>query len=497
MLAGFILPASAEDSGSASRRLGKTGARWIGQKPENQPAVARFAAPNLANRQHGGRTSSGRLKWRLPSSLSGPSSTRPEWTRASRKAPAQFRPLIRKVANLQPVDPFDDPFGDDRPQRDPAAESADQSKLAVKAAVPTDERELQPDEFAIELPEPEADEPATKEEQRKLAAEDCADTLADLKRKPLSAIELNISPPKKHRAKEINWDGGEIYDESLGEVVSIDYDAGAEKEITITFAGGERHYDRVLLDVHDFEEFQETWKEGWTKLGKDAPFCRYARPVFYSNGTVELEAIGGETFDVALADLTEEDQEFFRRAWRFPLEDRVWTDRAGSRQIVGKLYDLRHGYAYIHTTQGSIERIAVRQLSEADFWYATDGWEVPNTCRFVGETFEPRQWVESTYTWTASALCHKPLYFEEEQLERYGHSAGPYVQPIVSGAHFFATIPLLPYKMGINPPDECQYALGYYRPGNCAPYLVSPFPLSVRGGLIQAGVATGLVFLIP
>jgi hypothetical protein len=27
----------------------------------------------------------------------------------------------------------------------------------------------------------------------------------------------------------------------------------------------------------------------------------------------------------------------------------------------------------------------------------------------------------STYPYHASALCHKPLYFEEVQLERYGH----------------------------------------------------------------------------
>jgi hypothetical protein len=51
--------------------------------------------------------------------------------------------------------------------------------------------------------------------------------------------------------------------------------------------------------------------------------------------------------------------------------------------------------------------------------------------------------------------------------------------------------------MGMDPPWECQYALGYYRPGNCAPFLVPAVPISVRGGLLQAGVMTGGVFLFP
>jgi hypothetical protein len=51
--------------------------------------------------------------------------------------------------------------------------------------------------------------------------------------------------------------------------------------------------------------------------------------------------------------------------------------------------------------------------------------------------------------------------------------------------------------MGINPPNECQYALGYYRPGNCAPWLVPPIPLSVRGALVEAGAIMGGAFVIP
>jgi hypothetical protein len=104
-------------------------------------------------------------------------------------------------------------------------------------------------------------------------------------------------------------------------------------------------------------------------------------------------------------------------------------------------------------------------------------------------------WRPVTFTWTASATSHKPLYFEEVQLERYGHTWGPVLQPIVSSAHFFAVVPLLPYLMGMDPPGECQYTLGYYRPGNCAPYMLDPFPISVRGALAEAGAWTAGVFI--
>jgi len=123
--------------------------------------------------------------------------------------------------------------------------------------------------------------------------------------------------------------------------------------------------------------------------------------------------------------------------------------------------------------------------------------ELPPECTLGEQTYEPRTWAPTTFTWKASGLCHKPLYFEDVHLERYGHSWGPYLQPIISGGHFFLTIPVLPYKMGLYPPTECMYTLGYYRPGSCAPYLLDPLPISVRAGLAQAGVATGLVYALP
>ena len=128
----------------------------------------------------------------------------------------------------------------------------------------------------------------------------------------------------------------------------------------------------------------------------------------------------------------------------------------------------------------------------------TEGEDFPFECSVNdGQKVQPRCWPQVTYRWTASKLYHKPLYFEEVDLERYGHSWGPCLQPFVSGAHFFARLPVLPYCMGYTPPCERQYALGYYRPGNCAPYLVPAVPVSARGGLWQAGAAVGTAIIVP
>jgi hypothetical protein len=128
----------------------------------------------------------------------------------------------------------------------------------------------------------------------------------------------------------------------------------------------------------------------------------------------------------------------------------------------------------------------------------TEGEDYPIECSIDDGTMHAgRCWEQTTYMWKASALCHKPLYFEDEQLERYGHSFSPCFQPFVSGAHFFTHVPVLPYCMGVEPPNECIYALGHYRPGDCAPYMCNPIPISPRGALFEAGAVVGTAAAIP
>lgn len=179
------------------------------------------------------------------------------------------------------------------------------------------------------------------------------------------------------------------------------------------------------------------------------------------------------------------------------IPSREWRDRANRVVAVGKLMEVAYNHAYIEDASGQTIKVPLRTLGDDEQCFLAGWWNVPSECVLGDEIHRGRNFVPSTMTWTASALCHKPLYFEDVQLERYGHTAGPFAQPVLSGAHFFLNIAFLPYKMGINPPNECQYALGYYRPGSCAPWMVPPVPLSVRGAATQAA-AVGIIYpLIP
>jgi hypothetical protein len=125
------------------------------------------------------------------------------------------------------------------------------------------------------------------------------------------------------------------------------------------------------------------------------------------------------------------------------------------------------------------------------------GNDYPCECRLEGETFQQRRFASTMFTWKAAGYCHKPLYFEHWTLERYGHSRGFVADSFCSAAHFFVTLPVLPYKMGVELPWECVYPLGYYRPGSCAPWTVPAVPVSPRGFAVEAATITGLVFLLP
>lgn len=179
---------------------------------------------------------------------------------------------------------------------------------------------------------------------------------------------------------------------------------------------------------------------------------------------------------------------------RIPARD--WRDRSGKVIAHGRLEGVSYRLATVIDASGETVKIPLGVLGDDEQCFLAGWWNVPAECALGDEVHPGRDFIPATMTWTASALCHKPLYFEETQLERYGHTAGIF-QPALSGAHFFINIAILPYHMGINPPNECQYALGYYRPGSCAPWMVPPIPLSVRGAATQAA-AVGIIYpLIP
>lgn len=126
----------------------------------------------------------------------------------------------------------------------------------------------------------------------------------------------------------------------------------------------------------------------------------------------------------------------------------------------------------------------------------------PAIARFAeaGEEFHAsgfnRPWQTYLFAWEAPSVCHRPLYFEEVNLERYGYNHG-LLQPAYSAAHFFGRVTILPYLIGAEPPCECVYTLGHDRPGDYVPYRVHYPPPSIKGGLYQAATLSGLIFAIP
>ena len=101
------------------------------------------------------------------------------------------------------------------------------------------------------------------------------------------------------------------------------------------------------------------------------------------------------------------------------------------------------------------------------------------------------------YRWKASDLYHYPLYFEDPPLERYGHTHHELLQPFISAQRFGTQLIGLPYQMAIDPILKKTYTLGWYRPGEPAPMLLYQVPWNAEAAAVQAGVMTGMFFLVP
>lgn len=90
---------------------------------------------------------------------------------------------------------------------------------------------------------------------------------------------------------------------------------------------------------------------------------------------------------------------------------------------------------------------------------------------------------------------HHPLYFEEANLERYGVRRR-FVQPACSAAHFFGSVAMLPYQTTLHRPHQSMYFRRPYLPGVNG-LESTRRPLRLGPALVQAGVATGLMFIAP
>jgi|GEM_PF-2508036 len=115
-------------------------------------------------------------------------------------------------------------------------------------------------------------------------------------------------------------------------------------------------------------------------------------------------------------------------------------------------------------------------------------------------TSDPRlvgAWTVTEQHWSATCMRHRPLYFEEINAERYGYTPSYCFQPVLSAAHFFTTIPALPYKMAVDCPRDCIYTLGHYRPGSCVPRRKNCLPWQWDAAAVETGFVAGLILLVP
>ncbi len=106
-------------------------------------------------------------------------------------------------------------------------------------------------------------------------------------------------------------------------------------------------------------------------------------------------------------------------------------------------------------------------------------------------------WDWTVRTWAAPNTFSHPRYFEDRMLERHGHERFPCLQPLASGARFFATIPMLPYLAAVRDPWDCEYTLGYYRAGSCAPALLQRPPYMRKAVIAEAAAVTTAVLVLP
>ncbi|MFH5804961.1 hypothetical protein [Alienimonas sp. DA493] len=120
----------------------------------------------------------------------------------------------------------------------------------------------------------------------------------------------------------------------------------------------------------------------------------------------------------------------------------------------------------------------------------------PEVTPLSTEPYRPRPVLPVQYRWAAPNITYNPLYFQDVNLERYGHHHGV-LQPAASVAKFSTQLIGLPYQMALDPPHDCETPLGYYRPGDCAPKLHYQIPLNAKAALVQAAAVSGVALILP
>ena len=105
-----------------------------------------------------------------------------------------------------------------------------------------------------------------------------------------------------------------------------------------------------------------------------------------------------------------------------------------------------------------------------------------------------RAWDPLTELVDPAFVCHRRLYFQQLNFERYGWDLG-IASPFLSQAAFYFDLATLPYHVAMEPFRRFECNTGYYLPGDPAPLALYVREPSLTGALGEAAViGLGFVF---
>ena len=109
----------------------------------------------------------------------------------------------------------------------------------------------------------------------------------------------------------------------------------------------------------------------------------------------------------------------------------------------------------------------------------------------------PDPWPSFGSLASSSTSWHQPLYFADTNLERYGTSKYPRIQPLCSAAHFSASAIALPYQMATQHHGRTYRYSHPYEAGRYGYYERTLRPLDGQASLVQSAAVLGLIFALP
>ena len=105
-------------------------------------------------------------------------------------------------------------------------------------------------------------------------------------------------------------------------------------------------------------------------------------------------------------------------------------------------------------------------------------------------------WGLQDANWSPARFYTNPLYFDQDNLERFEPTSPAWARPAISYAQFLGTFPVLPYKMGAHSPRERKFSIGHYPEGQRI-YRSRDVGNIRKGILFQSVATTGVIFVLP